>query len=1217
MSWVREPGSEPIPGYRLLEPLGSGGFGEVWKCEAPGGVHKACKIVYGNLNSLDVDAVRAEQERKALKRIIEVKHPFICKVDRIDELNGELIIVMDLAESTLHDKFQECQAAGLIGIPHDELLRYMRDAAEALDYMFEKHDLQHLDVKPRNLFLQGDRLLVADFGLVKPLNKENSGYLGSVTPLYASPETFNGKISRHSDQYSLAIVYQEMLTGHRPFAGKNIRILAQQHLQEEPDMRALPAGERPVVARALAKAPEKRWPTCMEFIKALYGACGAVRVSVRKQEPALVGAGARPKTLADTLEDFALDELAEPPAADDAVDLAGPRDPDNQGSDQQLLGVSDMGITVAHPDSGALRPTLFIGVGGFGRRALLELRCRFVDRFGDLGKVPLLRFLCIDVDPDGVNQAVRGAPEVALSRSEVLHLPLQPVSNYRRRMIEQLSDWLPREKLYSMPRSLQPQGSRALGRLAFVDNYQKVFSRLRRELQEATAAEAIYASVAQTGLAVRDSQPRVYIVASAGGGSSGMLADLGYTLKRQLAFLRQPEAQIVLFLLCSAPSDPASPKSELANVQATLTEINHYCDPSNGFSAQYGVEGQRLVDQGSPFAAVYLLPLPHRGPAALEDVLAHLGSYVFHEATTPLGGRLERRRQGGGTQAEPTNSFNAPFRSLGTFGVWFPRGLLLRLAARLACRKLIETWLTTDETNLSSGATPEQIEATCEAIINDPKFATDTLLARIEEATRATHVTELGATPAEAVTGLLANLHEQSLQTVAQDDPGNWSRQALNRIREWLGGDECQIQYPEWRKTRVNRSLQLAATKVAEECARNWVGGLVGVMEFPGARLSAAEQALALLEEYGKSQIAAHHERLVQQQAKTKQAWAQLDVALTECQTGGSGLRWFGNRSSRRQLSNFVEKLSVYVRQRIQEEHVAALGHFFVALQGQLNEQGRDLGFCRQRLRHLQENLEVTPGTAEEDLAATRPGADYTVTHTPVPSTQAYWEAIRQSHTARVVLPEGEQELDRAAIKLLQRLTEADWTQLDKDLQQRVLQPIGGLHRACLNSGDLTHALAAPLIDEMINLLGNHLPVMDVAQILGKEFGCSFDAQNSLDETPGPPELATQTLAYLDRAAPLVGQAEDGRRHSFLLMPASAAGRALSKALEEAMPDLKYVPVPGQADLMICCDQGPLTIRDLTQLLKLCSQAYQQLATVPQSSPHARFDLLDWMPINP
>src|SRR5262249_51279879 len=156
-------------GYRIIEPLGSGGFGEVWKCEAPGGLFKAIKFVYGNLESLDVDGFRAEQELKALNRVKEVRHPFVLSMDRIEVVDGDLVIVMELADKSLHDVFEESVQAGLVGIPRDALLRYVRDAAEALDHMNDKHNLQHLDIKPRNLFLVSDRVKVADFGLVKTL----------------------------------------------------------------------------------------------------------------------------------------------------------------------------------------------------------------------------------------------------------------------------------------------------------------------------------------------------------------------------------------------------------------------------------------------------------------------------------------------------------------------------------------------------------------------------------------------------------------------------------------------------------------------------------------------------------------------------------------------------------------------------------------------------------------------------------------------------------------------------------------------------------------------------------------------------------------------------------------------------------------------------------------------------------------------------------------
>src|SRR5436305_4610764 len=152
MSLLREPDAEPLPGYRLIEPLGSGGFGEAWKCEAPGGLFKAIKFVFGNLNSLNVDGARAGQELKALNRVKFVRHPFVLSMDRIEVVGGELLIVMELADKSLHDLLAEYQMAGRPGVPRDQLLGLLADAAEGLDHLNERHNLQHLDVKPKNLF---------------------------------------------------------------------------------------------------------------------------------------------------------------------------------------------------------------------------------------------------------------------------------------------------------------------------------------------------------------------------------------------------------------------------------------------------------------------------------------------------------------------------------------------------------------------------------------------------------------------------------------------------------------------------------------------------------------------------------------------------------------------------------------------------------------------------------------------------------------------------------------------------------------------------------------------------------------------------------------------------------------------------------------------------------------------------------------------------------
>src|SRR5947208_13309223 len=98
--------AEPIPGYRLIERLGGGGFGEVWKAEAPGGLLKAIKFVYGDMEAADEDGARAEQEFKALNRVKGVRHPYILSLERFDIRDGQLLIVTELADRTVWDRFK-------------------------------------------------------------------------------------------------------------------------------------------------------------------------------------------------------------------------------------------------------------------------------------------------------------------------------------------------------------------------------------------------------------------------------------------------------------------------------------------------------------------------------------------------------------------------------------------------------------------------------------------------------------------------------------------------------------------------------------------------------------------------------------------------------------------------------------------------------------------------------------------------------------------------------------------------------------------------------------------------------------------------------------------------------------------------------------------------------------------------------------------------------
>src|SRR5262249_17799507 len=112
---------------------------------------------------------------------------------------------------------------------------------------------------------------VADFGQVKDLQGLMADVTGGITPGYAAPETFDGKITRFCDQYSLAGVYQELLTRIPPLDGCSISQLLMQHTNLPPTLDPSPSADRPALARALAKRADDRWPTVAAFVRALAG----------------------------------------------------------------------------------------------------------------------------------------------------------------------------------------------------------------------------------------------------------------------------------------------------------------------------------------------------------------------------------------------------------------------------------------------------------------------------------------------------------------------------------------------------------------------------------------------------------------------------------------------------------------------------------------------------------------------------------------------------------------------------------------------------------------------------------------------------------------------------------------------------------------------------------------------------------------------------------
>jgi serine/threonine protein kinase len=601
---------EPLPGYRLLEHIGSGGFGEVWRAEAPGGLTKAIKFVFGQLHER-----RAANELRALDRVRGVRHPFLLSLERIETVDGRLVVVTELADGSLKDRFEACRREGLCGIPRDELLGYLRDAADALDFMIEAHALQHLDIKPENLLLLAGHVKVADFGLVKDVRQSEASMVGGMTPLYAAPEVFRGGPSPRSDQYSLAIVYLEMLTGKLPFAAGNAAELTLQHLNDLPDLSALSTIDRYAVSRALAKDPQHRYATCREFVDALVkstssnalvgdvaGSAGQTDVSTASSDLARNG------YLATDLVD---DGQAPWNTAPEQMLLPMPR------SDEKLVDLPPLDLR--NHDARPV-PSVVIGIGGAAGQVLSQLR-RMIDEHSGGSLHSGVQFLLLDTDAKALAEAARRHTP-GFAPGETLHLPLRLPQHYRERS-QLLLQWLSRRWLYNIPRSLKTEGLRPLGRLALVDHARDVVRAIRHAISQATDASAPANGASSVASEFRRDAVRVFVVASISGGTGGGMAlDVGFAARALLNQLGLAATELIGVMMHGTGRD--SRHSELARVNAFawLTEYEHFQRRENAYL-------------GDPNCG---LPSHNAGiPAFDHTYLVHLGEYLdavdFEQAT--------------------------------------------------------------------------------------------------------------------------------------------------------------------------------------------------------------------------------------------------------------------------------------------------------------------------------------------------------------------------------------------------------------------------------------------------------------------------------------------------------------------------------------------------------------------------------------------------------
>ncbi len=1228
-----EPHAEPIPGYRLIERLGSGGFGEVWKAEAPGGLFKAIKFVQrgsgGDESSVvgvtDMDRSRADQEMKSLSRVKTVHHPYVISLDRFEIVEDYLVIVMELADRTLADRFKQCRSQGLPGVPREELLSYLEEAAEALDLMNSLYQLQHLDIKPQNLFLVHNHVKVADFGLVKDITDQKFMTItGGVTPVYAAPETFDGKFSRQSDQYSLAIVYQETLTGHRPFTGTTIKQLILQHLQNAHDLSPAPVHDRPIIARALSKNPEDRFPTCIEFVQALKRTTvkprpGDEPAAVMRPLPGEKSFPSAPKTvgargLAGPVKPSDPNFNAEKELGDGGATPAPtpapvvPKKAPAHAKKPAQKAAPRVELTPAtaprgdakpaRPDPhGIVQPALIIGIGQLGVETLTQMRQRIATEFASAFALPHVRLVAIDTDPEIMQKATFGNDRAILRTQETFLARLQRPSHYLKTRDGKLptDNWLNPKLLYRIPREQAGAGVRALGRLAFVDNYRAIAKRIEAELLALCSQDTPHESSFECDLGLRTSKPRVYLVTSlAGNTGSGMIIDLAYLVRRLLNEQGHSAAEIVgLFFLPNVQRDPAS-AAPLANAHAALIELQHYCRRDVVYNAHYDTAAsltkvEKVAVDGPALQRCIFLPLAetrgkvkgiNNGPS-----LALAGDFLYRDLATSLGQTFDEERQAILDKGDHHDSVDPTLlQSIGMCRILWPRHALLQQSARRLCSQLVTHWMKKDAGPLA--ATIRQWTHECWETLG---MRPENLIERFQ--TMAEHA--LQKKPEHMLAEILGPAQEllcpkdtAKAKTITNVSP---IVQALDCLERILGiPDEVRgTKQMQSEASIFERTFEEISHVISDECEQKLAELAVTLLENPNFRLAGAEEALRQFSVTVEQSLRSQESLAKELVEKAGQLHVRIQQWLDKpMQSGGpttSSTQWSFGLTRRNtpgpgapNPADLFELLRTYTKTRFHSIVLSHLNRLYLGLRGHLSDQIREVGFCRQRLGELH-NLVRPDANAQETI-----GKD-----------------------DRALFPPGCQGLTDAVDQLVESITPEDLLAFDERIQTWVKTHCQALLQICMGSSTTVRNVAPAMLQEAELFLGERVEGASVADMyLSRKRGEHGDDSKAA--------IVDDLERCLDDATPEFGRIKGGNEVTIITLPDNEQGVEIKNLLRSRLKEAKILLTHRQDEMLFYHEIVSMKWKDLEQLGAMVQEIYEQRCTADPSALHTREDVFDW-----
>lgn len=286
--------------YRIIEKIGQGGFGDVYKAEDSAlGSTVALKLLAPHYMRDPNVVQRFRREACAAARL---RHPNIVHIYDLVDDQGTLFLVMDYLPGLALARILAAEGS----LPLSEVTPILTQVADALDYAHQQ-GLVHRDVKPANIMIDGEgRVTLMDFGLVRAADntpwslmqltgstEPTTGGAMMGTPQYMAPEQAEpnaeaATIGPWTDIYSLGVVVYQMLTGQVLFEATTPLAVLRGHVDKEPrppsQLADMPPGVEAAILKALAKPPKNRWPTAGAFAKAVARAAGEAEETALREK---------------------------------------------------------------------------------------------------------------------------------------------------------------------------------------------------------------------------------------------------------------------------------------------------------------------------------------------------------------------------------------------------------------------------------------------------------------------------------------------------------------------------------------------------------------------------------------------------------------------------------------------------------------------------------------------------------------------------------------------------------------------------------------------------------------------------------------------------------------------------------------------------------------------------------------------------------------------